>query len=745
MLEQNMREQPHHIEVDCKVLGMTCASCAVSLETHLKKTAGVEQVVVNYANHSLQLVYDETTLSLQEISTSSKKMGYELLTHEGEQSTNSFETRKRQRLQELKIKTIIAIIFSTPIFIWSMFDFGKIPYENWIMMGLALPVLGWSGRGFYIHAWNKIRVGTTNMDTLVALSTGIAFIFSVSSTIVPYIFELQGIQPHVYYESSVVIITLVLLGKYLEERAQEKTSHAIKQLIELQPAEVTVIRNGEEVRIPYEEIIRGDLICIQPGERIPVDGKVKKGESYIDESTITGESMPVAKSKKSKVYAGTMNQQGALRILATNIGEETILAKIIQQVQKAQASKPKLQKKLDKIASVFVPVVLLISVVTFLSWYGYTHHVTMALVSTMTVLIVACPCALGLAAPTALIVGIGKGATNGILIKNAEALETLHQTDVLVLDKTGTITEGKPVVTEIIWVDDHESEENKQILSAIEKLSEHPIANAIVNGIHIETKPTIDIDDFLSMTGLGVKAKVSNKSYIIGHEQTMRHNKVTIPQDIYDKMKKWAVGTTVYFSCETILLAAIQVRDQVKPNAKEVIQALHELKIEVLLATGDNEKVAQSIGNEIGVQQIHAHLLPADKGQLIKELQAKGKRVTMIGDGVNDAPALALANTSMAMGSGTDIAIESADVTLMNSDLKSVLKTLKLARFTMKTIRQNLFWAFVYNLVAIPLAAGVLYPWNGFLINPMIAGVAMSLSSISVVLNSVRLHQKKMI
>jgi len=729
-----------------KVAGMTCASCAISIETYLKPQEGVIDVAVNYPNQSVTIAYDENIIPLETIEKKVKEIGFNLIIGAKEDTKKEFEELEAKRLTELKKKLIFAAIFSVPIFIMSMFLMGIIPYENWIMMVLALPVLFYSGKEFYSIAWKRFKSFSTNMDTLVALSTGIAFLFSVFNTVNPQYFLSKGLEPHVYFESAVIIITLILLGRFFEEKAKSKTSSAIKKLMGLKPKKVTAIRNGEEKVISYDEILKGELIILKPGDKIPVDGKVKKGISFIDESMISGEPIPVEKIKGSKVFAGTINQKGSLRIIATKIGDETLLSQIIKLVEEAQSSKPAIQKLADKIAGIFVPVVISLAVVTFVLWYflGPDPSITYALLTPITVLIIACPCALGLATPTALMVGIGKGAQQGILIKDAQALETAYKIDTLILDKTGTITEGKPKVTDLIWAKNTVSTELEKVVFAIESESEHPIAEAIVAHLKTIETESVPIDSFTSFTGLGAEAIFKNELYRIGNESLMIQKEIIIPTELSSKANslKSEAKTVVYVAHKNTVVGLIAVADKVKETTLAAIQKLQQMSIEIHMLTGDNEQTAKAIANKVGIKNYQANVMPADKGAFVKKLQERGKVVAMAGDGINDSHALAQADVGIAMGSGTDIAMESAGITLMNSDLKQISKAIQLSKATMKTIKQNLFWAFIYNIIAIPIAAGALYPINGFLLNPMIAGAAMSMSSISVLSNSLRLKNK---
>lgn len=736
----------NEVKNNYKVGGMTCAACAVSLESYLSSVRGIASVAVNYPNQSVFIAYDPDLVSEKRIQEKVQEIGYNIIVGDESEVEIKFNQLEEKRLKKLKSKLIFSALFSIPIFIMSMFLMGKIPNENWIMMIIAIPALFWSGAEFFVNAWNKLKHFSASMDTLVALSTGVAFFFSVFNTIFPSFFLERGMTPHVYYESAVIIVTFILLGRFLEEKAKSKTSSAIKKLMGLKPKEVCVVRNGVEVVIPFDEIRKGDLIVLKPGEKVPVDGKVKKGESFIDESMISGEPIPLLKVKGDKVFAGTINQKGALKILAQKVGKDTLLSQIIKQVRQAQASKPEIQKLADKVAGIFVPIVILIAALSFVVWYnlGPNPSGTYALLTFITVLIIACPCALGLATPTALMVGIGKGAEQGILIKDAQVLETAFKVDTLILDKTGTITEGVPKLTDCIWGSGVDSEFLQRLILSIESESEHPIASAIVGHFKdIETQ-AIPIDDFQSITGMGASAKIDDDRFFIGNEKLMLENNISVPIHLAEQAEalKLEAKTVVYFAWKDCVVAVIAVSDAVKESSVSAIKSIQNRGIKVYMLTGDNAQTASVIAEKVGIKDYKAEVMPSDKGDFVKMLQQKGKVVAMVGDGINDSEALALADTGIAMGSGTDIAMESAGITLMNSDLNQVDKAIQLSKATMRTIKQNLFWAFIYNLIAIPIAAGVLYPINGFLLNPMIAGAAMALSSISVLMNSLRLKNK---
>lgn len=725
------------------VLGMTCASCAVSLETYLKAHDGVKQVVVNYPNQSALVEFDETLMTLPTLVAKAKEIGYTLVVGDTKEVETEVEELEQLRLKKLKSKLMVAAFFSIPVFIVSMFFMDAFPNQNWVLLALTLPVMVYSGSEFFVTAWKKLKHLSSNMDTLVALSTGIAFSFSVFNTVFAGYLTERGLAAHVYYESAVVIITLILLGRFLEEKAKGKTSLAIKQLMGLTPNRVIAIRNGEEVEIRLGEVVRGDLLVVKPGAKVPVDGVVRKGESYIDESMISGEPIAVLKSKGVKVFAGTINQKGSLRILAEEVGESTLLSQMVELVKKAQNSKPAIQNLVDKIASIFVPVVLVLSIVTFLFWYflGPPPPLTHGLVALITVLIIACPCALGLATPTALMVGIGKGAQSGILIKDAQVLETAHKLDTLVLDKTGTLTEGHPKVVGEYGFGD--SDEIKKVMLSAEMKSEHPLAEAIVTA-YKGVVDEVELTSFQSLSGLGVKVTCEAETYHIGNERLMESVNAELSMPIRNKIKVWKqeAKTVVCVARDSNVIGIVAIADGLKPNAKEAVNELQKLGLEVHILTGDNQETANAIASSVNIKNVKANVLPQDKGEYIEQLQKAGKVVAMVGDGINDSHALTVADVGIAMGSGTDIAMESADITLMSSDLQHISKSIRLSKYTMKTIRQNLFWAFVYNIIAIPIAAGVLYPISGFLLNPMLAGAAMALSSISVLTNSLRLKRK---
>ena len=637
---------------------------------------------------------------------------------------------------------MVALLLSLPIMVISMFfeDISSLKYVLWI---LATPVVFGLGREFYINAWRQLKHGTSNMDTLVAVSTGIAYTFSVFNLLFPDFWLSRGIEPHIYFEAASVIIAFILLGRLLEERAKQNTSTAIKKLIGLQPKTVTIIVDSDERTVPITAVQTGDTILVKPGERIAVDGMVVTGESYVDESMLNGEPVPLHKQSGKKVFAGTINQKGTFRFVADKIGSDTILAQIIRMVQDAEGSKAPVQKLVDKIARFFVPAIISISIIAFVAWIflAPTNGFTNGLLAMVTVLIIACPCALGLATPTAIMVGIGKGAEKGILIKDAQSLEIAQKIDTIILDKTGTITAGHPVVVESLW--ENGFEHTRKILYSLEKLSGHPLSDAVVKTLQNEKE--ISIDKFENVPGKGVKGMVGSQTYYVGNLSLLNDNHITIASHLQELANKWTqkAKTLVWFADSTQAIAAIALTDEIKQTSAEAISQLQKMGVEVYMLTGDNAISAQAISRKVGINHYKAGVLPNEKAQFIKELQANGKTVGMVGDGINDSAALAQADLSIAMGQGSDIAVDTAMATILSSDLLKIPETIRLSQLTIKTIYQNLFWAFIYNLIGIPIAAGIFYSVNGFLLNPMWASAAMAFSSVSVVLNSLRLKRKR--
>jgi len=727
------------------VLGMTCASCANSAESIVKHQEGVVDASVNFATGNLTVEYLPNMTNATKLQKAVQSIGYDLLVEDETKQQETLEAIHTEKFQKLKTKTVWAIFLSLPVIVIGMF-FMDIPYANEIMWAFSTPVVLWLGRDFFVNAWKQAKHHSANMDTLVALSTGIAYLFSVFNMLFANFWHQRGLHAHVYFEAAAVIVAFILLGKLLEEKAKGNTSSAIKKLMGLQPKTVIVIQaNGTEKQTAIEEVNVDDFILVKPGEKIAVDGIVTSGSSYVDESMLSGEPVPVLKKDNEKVFAGTINQKGSFQFKAVKVGKETILAQIIKMVQDAQGSKAPVQKLVDKIAGIFVPVVMSIAILTFILWFflGGDNGIIQGLLAAVTVLVIACPCALGLATPTAIMVGVGKGAEQGILIKDAESLELAKKVDAIILDKTGTITEGKPKVTAIEWFGEI-SEQYQNILYSIEKSSEHPLADAIteyltndtqfLNGITIE-----------NISGQGIEGRFGNETYIIGNELLAKERNIGISE----QAKIWiarqlAIAQTVVLFCnETEILAAIAIVDQIKPTSQQAIQELQNNGITVYMLTGDNEQTAKAVASQLGINDYKASVLPADKAAFAKKLQQENKVVAMVGDGINDSTALATADVSIAMGKGSDIAMDVAKMTIISSDLTKIPQAIKLSKQTVATIRQNLFWAFIYNLIGIPIAAGVLYPINGFLLNPMIAGAAMALSSVSVVSNSLMLKWKK--
>ncbi|KFF15039.1 heavy metal translocating P-type ATPase [Flavobacterium hydatis] len=725
------------------VLGMTCASCAGSAESIVTYELGVVDASVNFATGNLTVEYLPNLTSADKLQKAVQAVGYDLLIVDETKQQESLEAIHAEKFKKLKNKTIWAVLLSLPVVTIGMF-FMDMPYGNEIMWLFSTPVILWLGKDFFINAWKQTKHGSANMDTLVALSTGIAYLFSVFNMLFMDFWHQRGLHAHVYFEAAAVVIAFILLGKLLEEKAKGNTSSAIKKLMGLQPKTVMVIQpDGTEKQIAIEDVHAGAIILVKPGEKIAVDGMVTSGNSYVDESMLSGEPVPVLKTENEKVFAGTINQKGSFQFKAVKVGKETMLAQIIKMVQDAQGSKAPVQKLVDKIAGIFVPIVIGIAILTFIAWIvlGGENAVAQALLAAVTVLVIACPCALGLATPTAIMVGVGKGAENGILIKDAESLELARKVTAIVLDKTGTITEGKPQVTGIKWLDNNDI--TKNILLSIEKQSEHPLAEAVVK--NLEGVQNVTLTDFDSITGKGAKAVYNNETYFVGNKKLLAENNITIANTLLDQADAWGKEskTVIWFASSKEALSVIAISDKIKETSVEAIKQMQDMGIELYMLTGDNEATAKAIAEQTGIKHYKAEVMPQHKADFVKELQQQGKVVAMVGDGINDSTALATADVSIAMGKGSDIAMDVAKMTIISSDLTKIPQAIRLSKQTVATIKQNLFWAFIYNLIGIPLAAGILYPINGFLLNPMIAGAAMALSSVSVVSNSLRLKWKK--
>lgn len=726
------------------VLEMSCAVCAGNVENTVKGLPGVAEASVNFAANQLTVRYDPSLITLQQMQAAVQAAGYDLVVEEDD-PTAVQEEMARRHYRKLRRNTIGAWVLSIPLALLGMV-FMHLPYANWIMMALALAIMVGFGRSFYVNGVRHALHGSANMDTLVALSTSIAFLFSFFNTVYPQFWYERGLEPHVYYEASGVIIAFVLLGKLMEERAKNSTSSAIKKLMGLQPKTARRITNGVEEEVPLSVLRAGDVLSVRPGEKIPVDGNLKDGSSFVDESMLSGEPIPVEKMPGDRVLAGTINQKGAFTLEATGVGKATVLAQIVQMVQAAQGSKAPVQRIVDKISSVFVPVVVALAVLTFVVWLGVggSRYFSYALLSAVSVLVIACPCALGLATPTALMVGMGKGAEHHILIKDAFALENLCKINTVVLDKTGTLTEGVPEVTDSYWV----SEASKDILDILytaEKKSEHPLASAILSWLDGTEAADRDADHFESLTGRGIRLEVNGITYWVGNKSLMESFGASIPPAAADEIEQWHEDgkSVVYYGWGKELLAALAIADRLKPTSTAAVEALKKQGIEVHLLTGDGVRAAVTLASFLDIRHYKAEVLPADKEEYIRTLQAEGRKVAMVGDGINDSQALARADVSIAMGKGTDIAMDVAMVTLITSDLMLLPDAIRLSKRTVRLIHQNLFWAFIYNLIGIPLAAGVLFPVNGLLLNPMLASAAMAFSSVSVVLNSLRLKFTK--
>ena len=741
-----------------KLKGMSCASCANSVESAIHQVPGVSHAQVNFAAEQASVEYDERRTNLEKIQAAVSEAGYEASVKEdlsiGEEDAQAQAEKKAQQ-KALLTKTVVSgvvglllILGTLPMMLgvdipgWPMFL-----HNRWLQLVLATPVLFWCGQSFYRGAWKAFKHRAATMNTLVALGTGAAYLYSLFVTLFPGFLISQGLAPDVYYEAAVVIIALLLLGRYLENRARGQTSDAIRQLIGLQANTARVVRAGEEVDLPLEDVVVDDIVIVRPGEKIPVDGEVVEGTSTVDESMVTGEPVPVQKGPGEEVIGATINKTGSFKFRASRVGADTVLAQIVQLVQDAQGSKAPIQKLADQVTGWFVPMVIAIALLTFVVWFITLGNITLALLTTVGVLIIACPCALGLATPTSIMVGTGKGAENGILIKDAESLERAHQLQAVVVDKTGTLTEGKPTVTDYLTVRGTANRNEIRLLqlaAAVERNSEHPLAEAVVNYAKsqgIEQKKLTGVQDFDAVTGKGVQGIYNGQLVQIGTARWMQELGMDT-RSLQSQQQAWeqAAKTTAWIAVDGKVEGLMGISDALKKTSAQAVEALQKMGLEVVMLTGDNQQTADAIAQEVGIRRVFAEVRPDQKAAQIKQLQAEGKQVAMVGDGINDAPALAQADVGISIGTGTDVAIAASDITLISGDLRGVVTAIQLSKATIANIRQNLFFAFIYNTAGIPIAAGILYPLFGWLLNPVIAGAAMAFSSVSVVTNALRLR-----
>jgi Cu+-exporting ATPase len=736
------------------ILGMSCASCVDRVQTALNKVPGVIEATVNFATEKASIEYIADLVKIKDLAKSIEAIGYTLVEPEEEQYVDREKEARQTEFRHLRQKFIIGIILVAPLFLlvhWEKLGLtGFLPLTgktNFILqLMLQTPVQFWVGWQFYKGAFAAARHRTSDMNTLIAVGTSAAYLYSVLATFWPGLFAAEGLSPRVYYDTAGAIIVLILLGRLLEARAKGQTSEAIKKLIGLQAKTATVLVNGEEHEVPVDQVLIGDAVIVKPGEKIPVDGMVLEGHSSVDESMVTGESIPIEKTAGDEVVGATINKTGTFKFKATKVGKDTMLAQIIKMVEEAQGSKPPIARLVDVIASYFVPAVIGIAAITFFIWYffGPVPALTYAVLNFVAVMIIACPCALGLATPTSIMVGTGKGAEHGVLIRGGEALETAHKLNAIVLDKTGTITKGEPAVTDVLTVEGYGAEEILGLAASAEKSSEHPLGEAILNKAREEDLVLKDTVSFNAIPGHGIEATIEGKNLLLGNTRLMNDRDIdlkNLPQQA--EALSGEGKTPMWVAVDGKIAGIIAVADTLKENSKSAVAALRNLGLEVIMLTGDNKRTADAIANQIGIDRTLAEILPEGKTSEIKKLQAKNKKVAMVGDGINDAPALAQADVGLAIGTGTDVAMESSDITLISGDLTGVITAIALSKATIRNIKQNLFWAFAYNTILIPVAAGVLFPFFGILLNPIFAAAAMALSSVTVVSNALRLRRFK--
>ncbi len=738
--------------IEIPVQGMQCASCVQNIERALLTKRGIAKASVNLATERVKVEYLPSEISLVEIKNVIEQAGYKVLDIPSEEESEDVERRIREReYKKLRLKFFVGLFLGLIIFLGSMPDlFPWVPdllnnfFVLWI---LATPVQFWIGWQFYRGGWGAFRHRNADMNTLIAVGTSAAYLYSVTATLFPSFFESGGIRPEVYFDTSAMIIVLILFGRLLEARAKGQTSEAIKKLVGLQPKTARVLRDGKEMDIPVEEVLIGEEIIVRPGEKIPVDGVVQEGKSAVDESMITGESMPVQKEAGNEVIGATINKTGSFRFQAKKVGKDTALAQIVKLVQDAQGSKAPIQRLADVIAGYFVPIVISIAIATFVIWFNFgpTPALTFALLNFVAVMIIACPCALGLATPTAVMVGTGKGAENGILIKGGESLETAHKLTTVVFDKTGTLTKGEPEVTDIVPLNSYSETEILKFAASAERSSEHPLGEAIIKKAEERQVSLPESRKFNAVEGHGIEAIVEDISVLLGNLKFMKDRKIEI-KGLVEKTESLAKEgkTPIYMAIDGQAAGLIAVADTLKENSVQAVAKLKEFGLEVIMLTGDDRRTAEAIARKAAIDRVLSEVLPEDKVHEIKRLQSEGKRVAMVGDGINDAPALAQADVGIAIGSGTDVAMEASDITLIKGDLQGVVAAIELSRRTFRVIKQNLFWAFFYNTAGIPIAAGILYPFFGILLNPIFASAAMAFSSVSVVSNSLRLRRAKL-